>query len=100
MAGGPYRSINVIRSRAVHAAVAFLLDALPEQVHLVIAARAEPALPVARLRGRGDDMIRVDDVPGLCPDRRKQRVAFAGHTQAARVEVGVLALVLSTSTSA
>ena len=33
--------------------VAFLLEHLPPQVHLVIASRADPALPLARLRGRG-----------------------------------------------
>ena len=32
----------------------FLLDHLPPQVHLVISTRADPALPLARLRARGD----------------------------------------------
>jgi LuxR family transcriptional regulator, maltose regulon positive regulatory protein len=31
-----------------------LLDHLPDQVHLVIATRADPALPLARLRARGE----------------------------------------------
>jgi len=34
--------------------MAFLLDHLPPQLHLVIAGRADPALPLARLRGRGE----------------------------------------------
>ena len=34
--------------------MAFLLEHLPPQVHLVIASRADPALPLARLRGRGE----------------------------------------------
>jgi LuxR family maltose regulon positive regulatory protein len=34
--------------------MAFLLDHLPSRVHLVIASRADPALPLARLRARGD----------------------------------------------
>ena len=32
----------------------FLLDHLPPRLHLVIASRADPALPLARLRARGD----------------------------------------------
>ena len=34
--------------------MAFLLEHLPPPVHLVIAGRADPALPLARLRGRGE----------------------------------------------
>ncbi len=34
--------------------VAFLLEHLPPQVHLVISTRADPALPLARLRARGE----------------------------------------------
>ncbi len=34
--------------------MAFLLDHLPPQVHLVISTRADPALPLARLRARGE----------------------------------------------
>ena len=38
----------------VHEAMAFLLDHLPPQLHLVIASRADPPLPLARLRARGE----------------------------------------------
>ena len=34
--------------------VSFLLEHLPPQVHLVISTRADPALPLARLRARGE----------------------------------------------
>ena len=34
--------------------MAFLLDHRPPQLHVVIAGRADPALPLARLRGRGE----------------------------------------------
>src|SRR3954452_12782312 len=34
--------------------MAFLLEHLPSQIHLVIAARADPSFPLARLRGRGE----------------------------------------------
>ena len=39
---------------AIAADVAFLLEHLPPQVHLVISTRADPALPLARLRARGE----------------------------------------------
>ena len=45
---------HVIESREVHDAMAFLLDHLPAQLHLVIASRADPPLPLARLRARGE----------------------------------------------
>jgi LuxR family maltose regulon positive regulatory protein len=44
---------HVIEARDVQEGMAFLLDHLPAQIHLVIASRADPALPLARLRGRG-----------------------------------------------
>ncbi|MBW0089252.1 tetratricopeptide repeat protein [Pseudonocardia sp. KRD-184] len=44
---------HVIGAAAVHEAVAFLLDNLPPQVVLAIATRADPPLPLARLRARG-----------------------------------------------
>src|SRR5215207_7212693 len=43
---------HVITAPAIHAALAFLIDYLPSQLHLVILTRADPALPMARLRAR------------------------------------------------
>ncbi len=43
---------HVIDARDVLDGMAFLLEHLPPQIHLVIASRADPALPLARLRGR------------------------------------------------
>ena len=45
---------HAVEAREVHEGVAFLLEHLPPRVRLVIATRADPALPLARLRGRGD----------------------------------------------
>ena len=45
---------HVIEAREVQDGMAFLLEHLPPQLHLVIAGRADPALPLARLRGRGE----------------------------------------------
>ena len=38
----------------IQAGMAFLLDHLPPRVHLLITTRADPALPLGRLRGRGE----------------------------------------------
>ena len=45
---------HVIDAEPVHGGITFLLDHLPPQMHLVIASRADPPLPLARLRGRGE----------------------------------------------
>ena len=43
---------HLVRAQAVHAAVAFLLEHLPPALHLVIASREDPPLPLPRLRAR------------------------------------------------
>ena len=45
---------HAIESRDVHDGMAFLLDHLPPRLHLVLASRADPPLPLARLRARGE----------------------------------------------
>ena len=45
---------HAIDSLEVQTGMAFLLDHLPSRVHLVIASRADPALPLPGLRARGD----------------------------------------------
>ncbi|MFL5656890.1 MAG: hypothetical protein ACJ8CB_22245, partial [Ktedonobacteraceae bacterium] len=44
---------HVITAQPIHASVTFLLDHLPARLHLVIATRADPPLPLARLRSKG-----------------------------------------------
>ena len=44
---------HLIDSQQVHASLMFLLDHLPPELHLVLAARADPPLALARLRARG-----------------------------------------------
>jgi len=54
---------HLIKAEAVHAGVTFLLDHLPPKMHLVIATRADPHLPLAHLRGRGQmEEIGADDL--------------------------------------
>ncbi|MGE0158644.1 MAG: LuxR C-terminal-related transcriptional regulator [Gemmatimonadales bacterium] len=45
---------HVVGDARVHAQTAFLLDHLPARMHVVIASRVAPPLPVARLRARGE----------------------------------------------
>jgi LuxR family transcriptional regulator, maltose regulon positive regulatory protein len=45
---------HVIDSREVHEEMGFLLDHLPPRLHLVFVSRADPALPLARMRARGE----------------------------------------------
>jgi LuxR family maltose regulon positive regulatory protein len=45
---------HVIASPEIQDGMTFLLEHLPQQVHLVLAGRADPPLPLARLRGRGE----------------------------------------------
>ncbi len=44
---------HLITAQPIHDLLTFLLNHLPRTMHLVIASRADPPLPVARLRGRG-----------------------------------------------
>ena len=44
---------HLIDTTEVHRGVAFLLDHLPPQLHLIVGTRGDPPLPLARLRARG-----------------------------------------------
>jgi LuxR family maltose regulon positive regulatory protein len=52
---------HTITSPVVHQSVASLLDHLPPQAHLAIATRADPPLPLARLRARAELLELRDD---------------------------------------
>ena len=45
---------HVVDASDIQDGMAFLLEHLPPQLHLVITTRADPALPLARWRGRGE----------------------------------------------
>ena len=54
---------HLIKSEPIHAGIAFLLDHLPPKMHLIIATRADPPLPLAHFRGRGTMLeIGADDL--------------------------------------
>jgi LuxR family maltose regulon positive regulatory protein len=44
---------HLISAPAIHSALAFLLERLPENMHVAIGSRSDPPLPLARLRARG-----------------------------------------------
>ncbi|MBV9281703.1 MAG: helix-turn-helix transcriptional regulator, partial [Chloroflexi bacterium] len=44
---------HLIASGPIHTALSFLLDHLPLRIHVVIATRSDPPLPLPRLRARG-----------------------------------------------
>jgi LuxR family transcriptional regulator, maltose regulon positive regulatory protein len=44
---------HVIEAQSINDTLIFLLEHLPPHLHLVIASRVDPLLPLARLRGRG-----------------------------------------------
>ncbi len=45
---------HLVDAREIQDAMVFLLDHLPPRLHLVMASRADPAVPLARLRARGE----------------------------------------------
>jgi LuxR family maltose regulon positive regulatory protein len=54
---------HVIEAPPVHDSVTFLLDRLPPGLRLVLSSRADPPLPLARLRARGQlAELRADDL--------------------------------------
>jgi LuxR family maltose regulon positive regulatory protein len=54
---------HLIDDPAIHAGMAYVLDHLPPKVHCVVVSRADPLLPLARLRARGELVeIRAGDL--------------------------------------
>jgi LuxR family maltose regulon positive regulatory protein len=45
---------HLIESQTIHEVLTFLIDHLPPRMHLVIATRMDPPLPLPRLRARGE----------------------------------------------
>lgn len=56
---------HVIESAELHQSMAYLVEHLPPQVRLVLASRADPPWPLARMRARGELLeIRASSDPG------------------------------------
>lgn len=45
--------VHVLDAQEVHEVLAFVVDACPPNLHLVMTTRADPALPLSRMRARG-----------------------------------------------
>ena len=74
---------HVIEAPAVHEGMAFLLAHLPARLHLVLATRSDPPLPLPRLRARGD-LVEVRAADLRFTDRRGRVVPERGHGTRAR----------------
>ena len=60
---------HLIEAEPVHEALTFLLERLPPQMHLIIATREDPQLPLARLRARGQlTELRATDLRFSSPE--------------------------------
>src|SRR6478736_619008 len=65
---------HVIDAPDIHESVTFLLGHLPPQVTIAITTRADPPLPLARLRGRGELLeLRAADLRFLHPRLPRHR---------------------------
>jgi LuxR family maltose regulon positive regulatory protein len=54
---------HLIESRTIHEALAFFIEHLPPQMHLVVSTRMDPPLPLSRLRAHGElGEIRASDL--------------------------------------
>jgi LuxR family maltose regulon positive regulatory protein len=75
---------HVIEEATIHDVVTFLLTHLPSNLHVVIATRADPPLPLARLRGRGQIAeIRAGDLRFT----QQEAVAFLNDVMALDLRV-------------
>lgn len=53
----------MITAAKTHESLAFLVEYMPQSMHLVTITRADPPLPLARLRGRGHHLeLRTADL--------------------------------------
>lgn len=54
---------HVIKTPPIHDAINFLLDNSPPNMHLILASRADPFLPISRYRARGELVeLRMEDL--------------------------------------
>src|SRR3954453_22511131 len=78
---------HVIDGAAVHEAVTFLLDNLPPQVTLAMTTRADPPLPLSRLRARGElGEVRAADLRFT----RDEAEAFLNEVMQAQLDPGLV----------
>ena len=71
---------HVIDASEVHRSLEFLLDHLPAPLHLVLASRSDPPLPLARFRARGQLTELRGDELRFTPGRRPSSCAWRSDT--------------------
>ena len=83
---------HVIVSADVHDGMAFVLDHLPPQLHLVVASRVDPPLPLARLRARGELVeVRAADLR-FTPDEASAYLGGAMDLSVSEADVATLSI--------
>ena len=79
-----------IHSEAVHNAVSFLIQHLPPTMHLIIATRVDPPLPMSGLRGKGTILeIRSDDLR-FTQEETAALLAEMDSPQLSKQDIGML----------
>src|SRR5262249_51835698 len=79
---------HLIEAQAVHAALTFLIEHLPPLLHLIIATRVDPPLPLSRLRVRGQLVeIRASDLRFT----RQEAAAFLNQAMGLKLDADAVA---------
>ncbi len=82
---------QVIHENAIHAALVFLVEHLPANVHLALATRSDPPLPLHRLRAQGRMVeVRLNDLR-FDQSETGQLIDRAAETQLNEPEIALLA---------
>ena len=69
---------HVIQNPSIHAALAFLLDHLPDKLHLVLSTRVDPPWPLARFRAR-NQLIEIRAAGFALHHGRGSRISQSSH---------------------
>jgi len=78
-----------IHSQAVHEAVTFLLEHCPDTLHMAIATRSDPLLPLARLRARSQTVeLRAADLRFT----ETEAAQFLNDVMGLRLDAGAIAM--------
>lgn len=81
---------HLIERPEIHRDLTFLLDHLPSQSHVVLAARSDPPLPLARLRARGEVAeLRMHDLR-FAEDEAREFLTGAMRLDLAPAEIAAL----------
>src|SRR5579884_885923 len=81
---------HLIREQALHDSLLFVLEHLPRNLHVLLAGRTDPALPLARLRARGQ-MVEIREADLRL--RNEEATSFLRHVMGlmlAEEEIGHL----------